>query len=241
MSSRDYERFYADTYARVLSCVIMASGDRIDAEDAVQDAYATAFRKWDDVGGYDAPDAWVTKVAVRQLWKNARPRRREQPWLEVAMPPMSAPEESAEAREVLSALATLPLNVRAALVLCRVLGWPQQEIAEIFGVPRATIANRILRGQAMLANLLGMTAPVRGTREPLVPAPRPVAHLAIPEEDLLTAALARTMRWLQAGIEAEPGTLEEARTRIESLVNPAEPPRRTGGVLRRLRKRRGRC
>jgi hypothetical protein len=68
----------------------------------------------------------VTKVAVRQLWKNTRPRRREQPGLEVTMPPMSSPQESAEAREVLSALAALPLTMRAPLVLCRVLGWPQQ-------------------------------------------------------------------------------------------------------------------
>lgn len=237
MSSRDYERFYAQTYARVLSSVIMASGDRINAEDAVQDAYATAFRKWDEVSGYDAPEAWLTKVAIRQLWKNARPRRREQLWLEVTVPAMSTPHESAEAREVLSALATLPLNVRAALVLCRVLGWPQQEIADIFGVPRATIANRILRGQAMMSKLLGMAPPVRGAKEPLVPAPRPVAQWAIPEEDPLTAVLARTMRWLQAGIEAEPGTMAEARTRIESLANPADPPRRPGGLLRRLRKR----
>lgn len=240
MSSRDYEHFYAETYATVLSSVIMASGNRIDAEDAVQDAFATALRKWDDISGYDAPEAWVTKVAVRQLWKNARPRRREQLLLEVTVPPMSAPQESAEAREVLSALATLPLNVRSALVLCRVLGWPQQEIAEVFGVPRATIANRILRGQEMLTKLLGMAAPVRGAREPLVPAPLPVAQWAIPEEDPLTAALARTMRWVQAGIEAEPGALDEARTRIESLANPADQARRPGGVLRRLRKRPGR-
>lgn len=237
MSSRDYERFYAQTYARVLSSVIMASGDRINAEDAVQDAYATAFRKWDEVSGYDAPEAWLTKVAIRQLWKNARPRRAGQPWLEVTVPPMSTPHESAEAREVLSVLATLPLNVRAALVLCRVLGWPQQDIADIFGVPRATIANRILRGQATMTKLLGMAPPVRGAKEPLVAAPRPVAQWAIPAEDPLTAALARTMRWLQAGIEAEPGTMEEARTRIGSLANPADPPRRPGGLLRRLRKR----
>lgn len=237
MSSREYEDFYAETYARVLSSVIMASGDRINAEDAVQDAYAKALRKWDEVSGYDAPEAWLTRVAIRQLWKTARPRRAEQLWLKVTVPPMSTPEESAEAREVLSVLATLPLNVRAAVVLCRVLGWPQQEIADIFGVPRATIANRILRGQAMLTKSLGMAPQVRGAREPLVPAPRPVAQWAIPEEDPLSAALARTMRWLQAGIEAELGTMYEARTRIESLANTAEPARRRGGVLWRLRKR----
>ena len=239
MSSRDYEEFYAETYPMVLSAVIMSCGDRNDAEDAVQDAYAKALRRWDEVSGYDAPGAWVTKVAVRQLWKNARPRRQEQLWLEVRLPPVATPEETAEAREVLSALATLPLNVRAALVLCRVLGWPQQEIAEVFGVPRATIANRILRGQALLTKLLGMPAPLRGTREPLVPAPRPAAQWAIPEEDPLYSALTRTMRWLQAGVEAEPDTLAQARTRIESLANPPVPAR-WRGLPGRLRKRPGR-
>jgi RNA polymerase sigma factor (sigma-70 family) len=258
MSTADYEEFCLRTYAKVLSAVILASGHRDDSADAVQEAYVKALSRWDEIGGYEAPEAWVTKVAIRQVWRSRRPRRREaRVPLEVTVPPMSTPEQTAEAREVLAALTTLPANMRMALVLCCVLGWPQQEVADMCGVPRATVANRILRGRASLLQMLGMARPASGTREPLVPAPRPVPlSLGIPDEDPLAAALIRTRRWLCAGIEAEPETASRARDLAGSPSagdsghgNPsaaepdaaepdaAEPARRSRGALARLLRR----
>ena len=156
----------------------MASGHRGDAEDAVQEAYIIALRRWAEVGGYDAPEAWVPKVAMRRLWRSQR-RHRHAEQLAVTVPPNATPEETAYAREVLGALATLPPPVRIAMVMCAVLGWSQAEVAEVLQVPRNTIANRIFRGRAKLAAQLGMTAPVTGVRDPLVPTQGPVARFAV--------------------------------------------------------------
>jgi RNA polymerase sigma factor (sigma-70 family) len=207
MSQQGFAEFFARTWSRVLSAVIMATGCRIDAEDAVQEAYIQAHRHWDEISGYDAPEAWVIRVAIRRLLKGRRRQQREVDlWLEVAVPRTATPEETAEAHAVLSALATLPPDKRRAMVLCSVLGWKEEQIASEAGVPRSTIAGRIFSGRAMLRAKLGMPVPVHSSREPLLPSPRPLASPAVPDQDPLSAALVRTERWLRAGLEAEPDT-----------------------------------
>ena len=132
----------------------------------------------------------------------------------MAVPPDATPEETAYAREVLGALATLPPPVRIAMVMCAVLGWTQAEVAEVLGVPRNTIANRIFRGRAKLAAQLGLTGQVTGVRDPLVPSQGPVARFAVLAEDPVGESLIRAESWLRAGIEAEP----EAAGRIWALI-----------------------
>jgi RNA polymerase sigma-70 factor (ECF subfamily) len=213
LSDDGFAQFYQRTFAQVLSTTIMASGHRGDAEDAVQEAYIIALRRWALVGEYDAPEAWVLKVALRRLWRSQR-RRRHAEQLAVAVPPGATPEETAYAREVLGALATLPPPVRIAMVMCAVLGWTQAEVAEVLEVPRNTIANRIFRGRAKLAAQLGMTGQVTGVRDPLVPTQGPVARFAVLAEDPVGESLTRAESWLRAGIEAEP----DAAGRIWALV-----------------------
>ena len=220
MSDDGFAEFYQRTFAQVLSTTIMASGHRGDAEDAVQEAYIIALRRWALVGGYDAPEAWVLRVALRRLWRSQR-RRRNAEQLAVTVPPDATPEETAYAREVLGALATLPPPVRIAMVMCAVLGWTQAEAAEVLQVPRNTIANRIFRGRAKLAAQLGMSGQVTGVRDPLVPSQGPVARFAVLEEDPVGEALVRAESWLRAGIEAEPDAAARIWARVMESASVA--------------------
>lgn len=228
MNDDGFAEFYQRTFARVLSTTIMASGQRGEAEDAVQDAYIIALRRWGVVGGYDAPEAWVLKVALRRVWRSQR-RHRAGEQLAVTVPPAATPEETAHAREVLGALATLPPPIRIAMVMCAVLGWSQAEVAEVLGVPRNTIANRIFRGRTKLAAQLGMSGPVSGVRDPLVPTQGPVARFAVLEEDPVGEALARAESWLRAGIEAE-GAADRIWGRVVDGASLAEAESDPGPV-----------
>ena len=51
LSDDGFAEFYQRTFAQVLSTTIMASGHRGDAEDAVQEAYVIALRRWPEVLG----------------------------------------------------------------------------------------------------------------------------------------------------------------------------------------------
>jgi RNA polymerase sigma-70 factor (ECF subfamily) len=65
---------------------------------------------------------------------------------------------------VQAALATLPIDQRAALVLVDMAGWPVEEAARILDVPTGTVKSRCARGRARLLPL------VRGLREGNQPA-----------------------------------------------------------------------
>jgi RNA polymerase sigma-70 factor (ECF subfamily) len=57
-------------------------------------------------------------------------------------------------RRVLTALATLPPDQRAALVLVDMEGYPVSEVAEMLGCAEGTVKSRCSRGRTKLAGLL---------------------------------------------------------------------------------------
>ena len=73
---------------------------------------------------------------------------------DVMLPPSASADEAlASARlpeHLQAALAALPDDFRAAVVLCDVAGWPYDEIADELGVPVGTVRSRIHRGRAQL-------------------------------------------------------------------------------------------
>ena len=51
-------------------------GDRHQAEDIAQEAFARALTRWPRIGRYDQPEAWVRRVALRLTIDAGRRRRR---------------------------------------------------------------------------------------------------------------------------------------------------------------------
>jgi RNA polymerase sigma-70 factor (ECF subfamily) len=237
MSQPDFGEFFKRTYSRVLAVLIMAARHRADAEDAAQEGYERAYRDWEKICAYDAPEAYVVKVAIQRLVKSRHRQVREgQSWLNVTVPPTATTEETVEASNVLSELAALSPDVRTAIVVCSVIGWKQQELADLIGVPRSAIAGWIFRGKATLRKKLDMPVPVVGPGEPLLPAPRSVAFPALTDEDPITAALIRAERWLRAGIEAEPETADRILARISAPELGPQGEQRQGTWRQALRK-----
>ncbi|MGZ6996009.1 MAG: sigma-70 family RNA polymerase sigma factor, partial [Acidimicrobiia bacterium] len=72
----DFEAFFADEYGSVLRTVSLAVGDRGRAEEATQEAFARAFRKWRTVSRMSRPAAWVYIVALNSERSRFRRDRR---------------------------------------------------------------------------------------------------------------------------------------------------------------------
>ncbi|HEX8858809.1 MAG TPA: sigma factor [Actinomycetes bacterium] len=60
----DFDRFYAASYQRVLKQLVLVTGDVAEAEDVVQEAFARASVRWQRLCAYEAPEAWVRRVAL---------------------------------------------------------------------------------------------------------------------------------------------------------------------------------
>lgn len=146
----DLRDLYAASYSRLVGQVGAVCGDRHEAEEAVQDAFVRLMGSWQKVSRYDDPEAWVRHVALRQV---SNRRRKTLNGLRAALrhgPPADVPEPSGAAVDVERALAALPLQQRAVVVLHR-LGLDTDQIAGALVVPAGTVKSRLARARAALA------------------------------------------------------------------------------------------
>ncbi|MDX2131272.1 MAG: RNA polymerase sigma factor [Planctomycetota bacterium] len=154
-----------------------------DADDAVQDTFLRAFRKWHTFRGDADPGTWLYAIAVRECRaRRKRDARRRtpamsqlMPWSETTVAQFAAaradePHE-AERREsverVHGAIADLPEHLRVPVLLKDVLGVRVEDVAGALGLAENTVKTRLHR--ARLALRKAMTA-----RAPSVDAPPPI-------------------------------------------------------------------
>ena len=160
---------------RLWAVALRTMGNPDDAADGLQDGMVAAFRRAGSFRGDAAVTTWLHRVVVNACLdriRAAKVRRAE------ALPddldgrgdrgslPTSSPADPADRavederrRLVLAALATLPADQRAALVLVDMEGYPVAEVAEMLDCAVGTVKSRCSRGRARLAELLGVLAP----------------------------------------------------------------------------------
>ncbi|MFD5895080.1 RNA polymerase sigma factor SigM [Streptomyces sp. NPDC060366] len=150
---------------RLWAVALRTLGDREEAADAVQDALVSAFRAAHTFRGQSAVTTWLHRITVNACLDRARKAasRKTSPVDDTErLEQLLEPEESAEApaerqdlhRQLLVALAKLPADQRAALVLVDMQGYPVAEAAQVLDVPVGTIKSRCARGRARLLPML---------------------------------------------------------------------------------------
>jgi RNA polymerase sigma factor (sigma-70 family) len=146
---------------QVIGALVRRYGDFDRAEDAAQEALATAAAQWPEQGVPDDPKAWLIRVASRRLidrYRSDQARARREledatsaPADVLIAPPADVGEVS-DADDTLTLLLlcchpTLTPPVRIALTLRAVGGLSTDQIAHAFLVPEATMAQRIVRAK----------------------------------------------------------------------------------------------
>ncbi|NHC47384.1 RNA polymerase sigma factor SigM [Motilibacter aurantiacus] len=152
---------------RLWAVALRTAGDPEEAADALQDALVSAFRagRGSSASGYRGEAAvttWLHRVVVNACLDRARRRRARDtvplPTAESGEDLVPAPGDPVGAREdavdIATALATLPPDQRAAIVLVDVQGIAVRDAAELLGVAEGTVKSRCSRGRARLAVLL---------------------------------------------------------------------------------------
>ena len=150
---------------RLWAVALRVMGSPDDAADALQDAYVAAFRRAGTFRGDSLVTTWLHRVVVnacldrlrRAKVRAADPLPDDLDRVEgLGTGPERDPVEEREQQEVvLSALATLNPDQRAALVLVDMQGYPVDEAARVLGCAPGTVKSRCARGRARLLPLLG--------------------------------------------------------------------------------------
>ena len=149
----DFDMFYAATSRRLVGQIFAMTGDLSEAEDAVQEAFIRAWRRWPRIRAYDDPEAWLRVVAHRitvNSWRKARNRLTAH---RVGRHP-ELPGLSPDLVALVSALRKIPEPQRRAIVLHHLAGLSIDEIARETGAPTGTVKARLARGRKALAPLV---------------------------------------------------------------------------------------
>ncbi len=152
------ERFYRDEFGRILATLIRVLGDFDLAEDAAQDAFASAVEQWRRDGLPDNPRAWIIGVArhkaIDRIRKQGRFNDRREELIRMAESGDDEPELDAGALpdERLRLIFTcchpaLADEARVALSLRTLCGLTTEEIARAFLTAPATMAQRLVRAK----------------------------------------------------------------------------------------------
>jgi RNA polymerase sigma-70 factor (ECF subfamily) len=152
---------------RLWAVAVRTIGDREEAADALQDALLSAHRAAARFRGDSAVTTWLHRIVVNACLDRMRRRqshptvplpdgnRSDDPAATGGIEPAAPTPDHDTALVVRQALAQLPAEQRAALVLVDVQGYPVAEVARILGVAEGTVKSRCARGRARLAVLLG--------------------------------------------------------------------------------------
>ncbi|MEU8371538.1 RNA polymerase sigma factor SigM [Micromonospora sp. NPDC048894] len=152
---------------RLWAVALRTTGDREEAADALQDALLSAHRAAGRFRGDSAVTTWLHRIVVNACLDRLR-RRQAHPTVPLpdgnhtddargtgGVEPAAPAIDHDTALVVRQALAGLPVEQRAALILVDVQGYPVAEVALILGVAEGTVKSRCARGRARLARVLG--------------------------------------------------------------------------------------
>lgn len=153
----DLQEWLAQSYPQSVRTAYLILGNRLDAEDAVQEAFLRAWKFRDSLAKESSFKPWLYRVVVNTCNSKLRVeiphrdlRASDDDLAEVATFD-AMPERIAVSRDVLSALKDLPLHLRVVVVLRYYADLSERDIAVAIGRKQGTVKSRLNEARRQLA------------------------------------------------------------------------------------------
>lgn len=176
-----WEEIVREHTPQVYRLAYRLTGDRQDAEDLTQDVFVRVFRSLD---GYRPGnfEGWLHRITTNLFLDTVRRRQRIRfdaltDELAARLPLRASGTDPDQVfamthldDDIRAALAELPPQFRAAVVLSDLEGYSYEEVAQTLGVKMGTVRSRIHRGRALLRQSLEHRRPSRPSARTARPA-----------------------------------------------------------------------
>jgi RNA polymerase sigma-70 factor (ECF subfamily) len=146
-----FDGWYAREHPRLVTSLLLVTGDVHVAAECVDEAFARALEQWDRVSVMDSPAGWTYKVALHHARRSARRRSMERHLLFRHERPVDVP---APAGEIWLLLAQLPRRQREVVVLRHIADMTEADIGEVLGISRSTVSSTLADAHARLGQVL---------------------------------------------------------------------------------------
>jgi len=152
----DFAAYLAARQASLLRTAYLLTGNRHDAEDLVQTAFAKLYLSWDKVRDQGSMDGYVRRILVNEhnsLWRRAWKKREhvapDETLHALDRPHQDHPDDGTSAA-LWAVVETLPRKARAVVVLRYYEELSEAETAAVLGISVGTVKSQTSRALAAL-------------------------------------------------------------------------------------------
>jgi RNA polymerase sigma factor (sigma-70 family) len=212
-------------------------------DDAVQDVFITAYRRWASFERRSSARTWLFGIARRIAFRYRRSARTRSRWFVAADAAREAAEHPVDRIHAAQALATmiarLDRDKRAVFVLSEIEGMTAPEVSEALGIPLGTAYSRLRAAWQLLGRAAGQEQrraemacmriePSEASRRRMWGA---IAVGLSPVRVATTATLLGQLQWLAAGALIGAGVVGLGVVAMPSAHDDAQVVSRTATVV----------
>jgi RNA polymerase sigma-70 factor (sigma-E family) len=151
-----FDDAYPTLYRSAYRVAFRLLGGREEAADLAQEACARAYSRWNKVGGYDSPEAWVARVAGNLAIDHLRRgRTASRHTTRHANQSAASTMPDGDRVDLHRALLALPRRQRQVVMLRFIADQPEAAVAAALGCSIGTVKSQSSRGLAALRITLG--------------------------------------------------------------------------------------
>jgi RNA polymerase sigma-70 factor (ECF subfamily) len=147
-----FEEFYGEQRDAIARALAMTLRDSQLAAEAVDEAMARAYQRWNRVQQLDNPGGWVYRVGLN--WSRSILRRALRPAPVWVTNDGSVLDGTGLDPTIDRALGELSIEQRAVVVCRLLIGYSEAQTAAALGVRPGTVKSRLARATARLQSLL---------------------------------------------------------------------------------------
>ena len=151
------EEWLEESYPQSVRTAYLILGNRLDAEDSVQEAFLRVWKFRDSLSKKSSFKPWLYRVVVNTCNTKLRQeiphrdRRSSEEILTIVTSGGDVPSRIAASVDVMSALKDLPLHLRTVVVLRYYADLSEREIATAIGRQPGTVKSRLNEARRRLA------------------------------------------------------------------------------------------